>query len=136
MIKPIVRDALFLSQPSRPANAGDRSVIQDLKDTLRANEDRCVGMAANMIGVSVQILICAIGPMQLILVNPVILKKEGAYQTEEGCLSLEGVRPVRRYQTIRVKYLDEDFQPQERTFMGFPAQIIQHEMDHFTGKLI
>ena len=136
MIKPIVRDVLFLSQPSRPANVGDRSVIQDLKDTLRANEDRCVGMAANMIGVPVQILICAIGPMQLILVNPVILKREGAYQTEEGCLSLDGVRPVRRYRTIRVKYLDENFQHQERTFTGFPAQIIQHEMDHCNGILI
>ena len=136
MIKPIVRDVLFLSCPSRPANVEDQNVIQDLKDTLRANEERCVGMAANMIGVPVQILICAIGTMQLILVNPVILKKEGAYQTEEGCLSLEGVRPVRRYQTIRVKYLDESFQAQERVFAGFPAQIIQHEMDHFTGKLI
>ena len=136
MIKPIVRDVLFLSRPSRPANVEDQNVIQDLKDTLRANEERCVGMAANMIGVPVQILICAIGTMQLILVNPVILKKEGAYQTEEGCLSLEGVRPVRRYQTIRVKYLDESFQAQERVFAGFPAQIIQHEMDHFTGKLI
>lgn len=136
MIKPIVRDVLFLSRPSRPANVEDQNVIQDLKDTLRANEERCVGMAANMIGVPVQILICAIGTMQMILVNPVILKKEGAYQTEEGCLSLEGVRPVRRYQTIRVKYLDESFQAQERVFAGFPAQIIQHEMDHFTGKLI
>ena len=95
-----------------------------------------MGMAANIIGVPVHILICGIGTMQLILVNPVILKKEGAYQTEEGCLSLEGVRPVRRYQTIRVKYLDESFQAQERVFAGFPAQIIQHEMDHFAGKLI
>ena len=136
MIKPIVRDVLFLSRPSRPANVEDQNVIQDLKDTLRANEERCVGMAANMIGVPVQILICAIGTMQMILINPEIVKKEGAYQTEEGCLSLEGVRPVRRYQTIRVKYLDESFQAQERVFAGFPAQIIQHEMDHFTGKLI
>lgn len=136
MIKPIVRDALFLSRPSRPANVEDQNVIQDLKDTLRANEERCVGMAANMIGAPVQILICAIGTIQMILINPEIVKKEGAYQTEEGCLSHEGVRPVWRYQTIRVKYLNESFQAQERVFAGFPAQIIQHEMDHFAGKLI
>ena len=136
MIKKIVKDAMFLSQPSQKATVGDVTVIQDLKDTLKANEDRCVGMAANMIGERKCILICAIGPGSLILVNPEIISREGLYETREGCLCHEGERPVKRYRSIRVKYLDEQFHPQERTFMGFPAQIIQHEMDHFEGKLI
>lgn len=136
MIKNIVRDAMFLSMPSQKATPADAGVIRDLKDTLTANQDRCVGMAANMIGVQKCILICAIGPGQLILVNPEIVSREGAYETKEGCLCHEGERPVKRYRSIRVKYLDERFQPQERTFLGFPAQIIQHEMDHFDGKLI
>ena len=136
MIKPIVRDALFLSRPSGPANVEDQNLIQDLKDTLRANEERCVGMAANMIGERKCILICAIGPGSLILVNPEIVSREGRYETREGCLCHEGERPVTRYRSIRVKYLDEQFHPQERTFLGFTAQIIQHEMDHFEGTLI
>lgn len=136
MIKNIVQDAMFLSMPSQKATPADAAVICDLKDTLTANQDRCVGMAANMIGVQKRILICAIGPGQLILVNPEIVSREGAYETKEGCLCHEGERPVKRYHSIRVKYLDEQFQPQERTFLGFPAQIIQHEMDHFDGKLI
>ena len=136
MIKNIVRDVMFLSLPSQKATPADAAVIRDLKDTLRANQDRCVGMAANMIGERKCILICAIGPGQLILVNPEIVSREGAYETKEGCLCHEGERPVKRYRSIRVKYLDEQFQPQERTFLGFPAQIIQHEMDHFEGKLI
>ncbi len=136
MIKKIVKDTLFLSQPSQKATVGDVTVIQDLKDTLKANEDRCVGMAANMIGERKCILICAIGPGSLILVNPEIISREEPYETREGCLCHEGEHPVKRYRTIRVKYLDEQFHPQERTFMGFPAQIIQHEMDHFEGKLI
>ena len=136
MIKSIVRDVMFLSMPSQKATPADAAVIRDLKDTLRANQDRCVGMAANMIGERKCILICAIGPGQLILVNPEIISREGSYETKEGCLCHEGERPVKRYRSIRVKYLDEQFQPQERTFLGFPAQIIQHEMDHFEGKLI
>ena len=136
MVKPIVRDALFLSEPCSPANFMDYGVIQDLKDTLRANQDRCVGMAANMIGERKCILICAIGPGSLILVNPEIVSREGSYNTREGCLCHEGEHSVTRYRSIRVKYLDEQFHPQERTFLGFPAQIIQHEMDHFEGKLI
>ena len=136
MIKNIVRDVMFLSMPSQKATPADAAVIRDLKDTLRANQDRCVGMAANMIGERKCILICAIGPGQLILVNPEIVHREGAYETKEGCLCHEGERPVKRYRSIRVKYLDEQFRPQERTFLGFPAQIIQHEMDHFQGKLI
>ena len=114
----------------------DAQVIRDLQDTLKANEDRCVGMAANMIGVNKCILVCMAGPMMLTMVNPKILSREGAYSTEEGCLCHEGERPARRYQKIRVAYLDEHFQPQERLFMGYPAQIIQHEMDHFQGTII
>ena len=136
MIKSIVRDVMFLSMPSQKATPADAAVIRDLKDTLRANQDRCVDMAANMIGERKCILICAIGPGQLVLVNPEIIHREGAYEAKEGCLCHEGERPVKRYRSIRVKYLDEQFQPQERTFLGFPAQIIQHEMDHFEGKLI
>ncbi len=136
MIRKIVKDAMFLSRPSQKATPADGAVIQDLKDTLAANRDRCVGMAANMIGVQKCILICTIGPAQLILVNPEIVSREGSYETREGCLCHEGERPVKRYSSIRVKYLDEQFLPQERTFLGFPAQIIQHEMDHFEGKLI
>lgn len=136
MVKPIIHDILFLSKKSEPATVLDAQVIRDLQDTLKANEDRCVGMAANMIGVSKCILVCMAGPMMLTMVNPRILSREGAYQTEEGCLCHEGERPARRYQKIRVAYLDEHFQPQERLFMGYPAQIIQHEMDHFQGTII
>ena len=136
MVKPIIHDILFLSKKSEPATVLDAQVIRDLQDTLKANEDRCVGMAANMIGVSKCILGCMAGPMMLTMVNPRILSREGAYQTEEGCLCHEGERPARRYQKIRVAYLDEHFQPQERLFMGYPAQIIQHEMDHFQGTII
>lgn len=136
MVKPIIHDILFLSKKSEPATVLDAQVIRDLQDTLKANEDRCVGMAANMIGVNKCILVCMAGPMMLTMVNPKILSREGAYSTEEGCLCHEGERPARRYQKIRVAYLDEHFQPQERLFMGCPAQIIQHEMDHFQGTII
>ena len=136
MVKPIIHDILFLSKKSEPATVLDAQVIRDLQDTLKANEDRCVGMAANMIGVNKCILVCMAGPMMLTMVNPKILSREGAYSTAEGCLCHEGERPARRYQKIRVAYLDEHFQPQERLFMGYPAQIIQHEMDHFQGTII
>lgn len=136
MVKPSIHDILFLSKKSEPATVLDAQVIRDLQDTLKANEDRCVGMAANMIGVNKCILVCMAGPMMLTMVNPKILSREGAYSTEEGCLCHEGERPARRYQKIRVAYLDEHFQPQERLFMGYPAQIIQHEMDHFQGTII
>ena len=136
MVKPIIHDILFLSKKSEPATVLDAQVIRDLQDTLKANEDRCVGMAANMIGVNKCILVCMAGPMMLTMVNPKILSREGVYSTEEGCLCHEGERPARRYQKIRVAYLDEHFQPQERLFMGYPAQIIQHEMDHFQGTII
>ncbi|MBP5606900.1 MAG: peptide deformylase [Lachnospiraceae bacterium] len=136
MVKQIVRDPLFLAQKSEPATEADKQVIVDLKDTLNANIDRCVGMAANMIGVKKQIIVVAIGPFILPMVNPVITKKTGKYETEEGCLSLDGVRPCTRYKEIEVDYLDQDFKKQHGKYSGFTAQIIQHEIRHFSGELI
>lgn len=125
MVKKIVRDPLFLAQRSEPATEADKQVVTDLLDTLRANLDRCVGMAANMIGVKKAVIVVAAGPFQFAMVNPVITKKTGVYETEEGCLSLDGVRPCTRYQEIEVEYLDADFKPQHGKYSGFTAQIIQ-----------
>ncbi|MBO6205792.1 MAG: peptide deformylase [Lachnospiraceae bacterium] len=136
MVKQIVRDPLFLAQKSEPATEADRQVIEDLTDTLKANNDRCVGMAANMIGVKKQIIVVAIGPFILPMVNPVITKKTGKYETEEGCLSLDGVRPCTRYKEIEVDYLDQNFKKQHGKYSDFTAQIIQHEIQHFSGELI
>lgn len=136
MVKNIVRDPMFLQQKSEPATEADKQVIHDLLDTLRANQDRCVGMAANMIGVKKRIIVVAMGPFHFAMVNPVITKKSGEYQTEESCLSLEGVRPCTRYKEIEVDYLDQDFKPQHGKYKDFTAQIIQHEIDHFEGMLI
>ncbi|SCY54609.1 MULTISPECIES: peptide deformylase [Butyrivibrio] len=136
MVKNIVRDPMFLQQKSEPATEADKQVIHDLLDTLRANQDRCVGMAANMIGVKKRIIVVAMGPFHFAMVNPVITKKSGEYQTEESCLSLEGVRPCTRYKEIEVDYLDQDFKPQHGKYKDFTAQIIQHEIDHFEGVLI
>ncbi len=136
MVKKIVRDPMFLQQKSEPATEADKQVIQDLLDTLRANQDRCVGMAANMIGVKKTIIVVAMGPFNFAMVNPIITKKSGEYQTEESCLSLEGVRPCTRYKEIEVDYLDQDFKPQNGKYKDFTAQIIQHEIDHFDGILI
>lgn len=136
MVKNIVRDPMFLQQKSEPATEADKQVIHDLLDTLRANQDRCVGMAANMIGVKKRIIVVAMGPFHFAMVNPVITKKSGEYQTEESCLSLEGVRPCTRYKEIEVDYLDANFKPQHGKYKDFTAQIIQHEIDHFEGVLI
>lgn len=136
MIRPVVKDVLFLGQKSEPATKDDIQVIDDLVDTLRANLDNCVGMAANMIGVKKRILVFSIGPMIVPMVNPVILKKEGIYDTEESCLSLTGFRKTKRYETIEVEYLDRNFKKQKQVFTGFTAQIIQHEVDHFEGRII
>ena len=136
MVKQIVRDPLFLQQKSEPATEADAQVIVDLMDTLRANLDRCVGMAANMIGVKKQIIVFAAGPFIIPMVNPVITAKSGKYQTEESCLSLDGARPCVRYKEIEVYYLDQDFQPQHGKYKDFTAQIIQHEIQHFSGELI
>ena len=136
MVKKIVKDPLFLAQKSEPATEADKQVINDLLDTLRANLDRCVGMAANMIGVKKAIIVVAAGPFQFAMVNPVITKKLGAFQTEEGCLSLEGARPCKRYEEIEVDYLNQNFKPQHGKYSGWTAQIIQHEIDHINGIVI
>ena len=136
MIRAIVRDPFFLSQKSEEATEADMQVVIDLLDTLRDNLDRCVGMAANMIGVRKNIIVVAAGPVQFAMINPVIKKKSGEYKTEEGCLSLDGERPCIRYQKIEVDYLDQNFNKQHGKFSGFTAQIIQHEIDHCQGLLI
>ena len=136
MVKQIVKDPLFLAQKSEPATESDRQIVTDLMDTLRANLDRCVGMAANMIGVKKYIIVVASGPFQFAMINPVITKKLKPYQTEEGCLSLTGKRPCTRYEEIEVDYLDADFQKKHGKYIGWTAQIIQHEIDHCNGILI
>ena len=136
MVKPIVRDVFFLNQKSEKATKADLPVAQDLGDTLRANRERCVGMAANMIGYRKRIIIVATGFADLIMINPVITEKSGAYETEEGCLSLPGERKTIRYNQITVKYLDKTFTEHTQTFSGYIAQIIQHECDHLEGILI
>ena len=136
MVKKIVRDQFFLQQKSEPATPADKQVVEDLLDTLRANQDRCVGMAANMIGVKKQIIVVAAGPFIFPMINPVITRKTDEYQTEESCLSLDGVRPCTRYKEIEVDYLDQDFKPKHGKYTDFTAQIIQHEIDHFSGILI
>ena len=136
MICPIVKDPIFLAQRSVPASPGDEGTAQDLLDTLRAHADHCVGMAANMIGVSKRIIVFDNGGIYVTMFNPEILKASGTYGAEEGCLSLEGVRKVRRYQTVKIRYQNESFQTRIKTFTGFPAQIIQHEIDHCNGILI
>ena len=136
MIKKITRDPMFLAQKSVDATEADKQVITDLLDTLRANLDHCVGMAANMIGVSKNIIVVAAGPFQFAMINPVTTKKTGAFQTEEGCLSLDGVRPCTRYKEIEVDYLDTNFKKQHGKYIGWTAQIIQHEVDHCNGIVI
>ena len=136
MVRPIIHDPFFLAQKSEMATEADWQIAEDLLDTLRANLDRCVGMAANMIGVKKAVIVVAAGPIQFVMINPVITKKKGAYQTEEGCLSLEGVRPCTRYQEIEVDYQDQNFQKQHGKYSGWVAQIIQHEVDHVQGIVI
>ena len=136
MIKKITRDPMFLAQKSVDATEADKQVITDMLDNLRENLDHCVGMAANMIGVSKNIIVVAAGPFQFAMINPVIAKKTGAFQTEEGCLSLDGVRPCTRYKEIEVDYLDTNFKKQHGKYIGWTAQIIQHEVDHCNGIVI
>jgi len=136
MIKPIVRDIIFLGQKSEEAKKQDVSVGQDLQDTLKANQDRCVGMAANMIGKKKRIIIVNMGFVNVVMYNPVIVKKDSPYETEEGCLSLDGVRKTTRYQNIEVEYLDSSWKKQRQKYSGWTAQIIQHEVDHLNGIII
>ena len=130
MIKPIVKDVFFLGQKSEPATKQDISVGQDLMDTLRANQEHCVGMAANMIGVKKRAIIVNMGIMNVVMYNPVIVKKDTPYETEEGCLSLTGVRKTTRYQNIEVEYYDSSWKKHRQKYSGWTAQIIQHECDY------
>ena len=136
MIKPIIKDIFFLGQKSELATKNDLEVVEDLIDTLNANLDACVGMAANMIGVKKRILVFTIGTMIVPMINPIILKKEKLYETEESCLSLIGLRKTTRYDKIEVEYFDRNFKKHKEVFNGFVAQIIQHEIDHFEGIII
>lgn len=136
MIKPIVKDVLFLGQKSGPAVKADLSLAKDLQDTLAANRERCVGMAANMIGVKKRAIIVSMGLISVVMFNPVITKKDGPYEAEEGCLSLTGVRKTTRYEAITLEYIDVEWKRQRRTFTGWTAQIIQHEVDRLEGILI
>ncbi len=136
MVREIVRDTLFLSQKAAPAVKEDAAVGQDLLDTLEANRERCVGLAANMIGVNKRIIVFDNGGSPMLMYNPVIVKQSSPYEAEESCLSLAGVRKTKRYGSIKVQYQNENFQVRLRTFTGWTAQIIQHEVDHCEGILI
>ena len=130
MIRPIMKDIFFLRQKAEPATKEDMQTVQDLLDTLKANEAGCVGMAANMIGVNKRIIAVNMGMINVAMLNPVIVKKSGAYETEEGCLSLSGVRKTTRYENIEVEFRDISFRKQRQKYSGWTAQIIQHEIDH------
>ena len=136
MVKQIVRDIFFLGQPSEPATQADLSVGRDLLDTLQANREACVGMAANMIGVKKNIIIVNMGLIDVVMFNPVIISRRGRYETEEGCLSLEGIRKTTRYQEIEVEYYHSSWKKQRQKLSGWTAQIAQHEIDHLSGKII
>lgn len=136
MIKPIVRDIFFLGQKAERAVKADIDVGRDLLDTLQANRDRCVGMAANMIGVRKAVIVVHMGAADIVMFNPVVLKKEGPYEAEEGCLSLDGVRKTTRYEYIEVEFYDMSWKKRRQKLRGLPAQICQHELDHLEGILI
>ena len=136
MVREIMRDETFLSQKAEPATLEDLPVAQDLLDTLTAHKDGCVGMAANMIGVCKRIIVFDNEGKYTVMFNPEIIKKSGSYEAEEGCLSLTGIRKAKRWQSIKVQYQNEQFQIRFKTFTGWTAQIIQHEIDHCEGVLI
>ena len=136
MVREIVRDPLFLSRKSTAATAADKAIAADLLDTLRANLNSCVGLAANMIGYRKRIIAICNGPLMAVMLNPKIIRKAGEYETEEGCLSLEGKRTAKRYETITVAWQDTSMKEHVDTFNGFAAQIVQHEIDHCNGILI
>ena len=136
MIRPIVKDPIFLRQKSAPAALTDLPLAQDLRDTLEAHRDGCVGMAANMIGIPKRIIIFDDNGSATVMFNPEIVKCSGAYEAEEGCLSLTGTRKARRYRSIKVRYQNELLQTRLKTYTGWTAQIIQHEIDHCNGILI
>ena len=136
MIREICRDETFLVQKAAPATADDLATAQDLLDTLIAHKDGCVGMAANMIGVCKRIIVFDNEGTYMVMFNPVIVRQSGPYEAQEGCLSLTGVRKTKRFQTIKVQWQNEQFQTRLKTFTGWTAEIIQHEIDHCEGILI
>lgn len=136
MIREICRDETFLAQKAAPATADDLATAQDLLDTLAAHKDGCVGMAANMIGVCKRIIAFDNEGTYMVMFNPVIVRQSGPYEAQEGCLSLSGVRKTKRFQTIKVQWQNEKFQTRLKTFSGWTAEIIQHEIDHCEGILI
>lgn len=136
MIRPIMKDQFFLSRKSQPATADDLTVARDLMDTMMAHRDGCVGMAANMIGVAKRVIAFDNSGSYMVMFNPEIVDRSSPYETQEGCLSLEGTRNTTRYRTIKVNYQDEKFKFRTKTFTGWTAQIIQHEIDHCNGIII
>ena len=136
MIKPIMKDPIFLAQKSAEAGPADAPIAADLLDTLCAHADGCVGMAANMIGSAKRIIAFDNNGQYMMMYNPVIVKYADPYEAEEGCLSLTGTRKAKRYRSIKVQYQNEEFRTRLKTFTGWTAQIIQHEIDHCNGILI
>ena len=136
MIKPIVKDIFFLRRKAETATREDIQVGIDLQDTLRANREARVGMAANMIGVNKRVIIVNMGFVDVVMFNPVLIKEDTPYETEEGCLSLTGVRKTTRYENIEVEYLDMNWKKQRQKLSGWTAQICQHELDHLEGIII
>ena len=136
MVRDIVHDPIFLAQKSVPADREDLPVAQDLLDTLAAHRDRCVGMAANMIGKAKRIIVFDDNGADTVMFNPEIIRATEPYETEEGCLSLSGIRKTKRFRSIKVRYQNEAFQTRLKTYTGWTAQIIQHEIDHCNGILI
>ena len=136
MVREIMQDEAFLSQKAEPATLEDLAVAQDLLDTLTAHKDGCVGMAANMIGINKRVIVFDNDGAYMVMFNPEIIKKSEPYQAEEGCLSLSGTRKARRWKSIKVQYQNEKFQTRFKSFTGWTAQIIQHEIDHCEGVLI
>ncbi len=136
MIRPIVKDIFFLAQKSKACTIDDLYLAKDLQDTLNAHRQKCVGMASNMIGIQKRVIIFNMGMMDIVMFNPVLIRKSFPYQIEEGCLSLEGVRKTTRYQNIEVEYQDLNWHKQKIKLSGYPAQICQHELDHLEGIII
>lgn len=136
MVCEICRDEAFLAQKAEPAAAEDLGTARDLLDTLIAHKDGCVGMAANMIGVNKRIIAFDNEGEYMVMLNPMIVKQSGVYEAEEGCLSLTGTRKVRRFKSIKVQWQNEKLQLRIKTFTGWTAEIIQHEIDHCEGVLI
>lgn len=136
MIRDICKDEAFLAQRAEPATLEDRAIARDLLETLEHHKNGCVGMAANMIGVNKRIIAFDNEGSYMVMFNPEIIKKAEPYNAEEGCLSLSGTRPAKRWKTIKVRWQNEDFQQRIKTFHGWTAQIIQHEIDHCEGIII